>query len=228
MVLETLFAQQSEKWNSIAREHVTESRTAIAECNDHLLREVCHDPSIRQKILVKIASQALLTSVKAYQELEAILRDERQGHLFTTNHYLADNLQAARGDRFIHGLKKLGFKDGNLYNNPINFQQMKNTIHHSNETSAVYDIHDTLKAYYKVAIKRFIDNVGNQIIERILLGPEGLVNIFTPVWVTNLNDEELALLVGEDEMTTDMRLDLNAQIKRLEMAKKICANRSVD
>ena len=55
---------------------------------------------------------------------------------------------------------------------------MKLFLHLSNEVSVIYDIHDTLKAYYKVAIKCFIDNVKNQVIQQNLLGLSGPVNIF--------------------------------------------------
>lgn len=48
-------------------------------------------------------------------------------------------------------------------------------VHLSNEDQAVRDIHDILKAYYKVAVKRFTDNVVLQVTERHLLGLEGTV-----------------------------------------------------
>lgn len=38
------------------------------------------------------------------------------------------------------------------------------------EEQAVHDIHDMLKAYYKVLFKRFTDNVIIQVVERHILG----------------------------------------------------------
>jgi hypothetical protein len=45
----------------------------------------------------------------------------------------------------------------------------------SNEDQAVYNIHDILKAYYKVALKRFIDTLVLQVVERHYLGNKGPV-----------------------------------------------------
>jgi len=36
---------------------------------------------------------------------------------------------------------------------------MISVVHLSNETLAIYNIYDILKAYYKVSLKRFIDNI---------------------------------------------------------------------
>jgi hypothetical protein len=58
------------------------------------------------------------------------------------------------------------------------------SVHLSNEDQAVNDIHDTLKAYYKVAMKRFTDNVVAQITERVLLGLEGSVKALNPEMIS--------------------------------------------
>lgn len=114
----------------------------------------------------------------AYKELSAILTDERTPPLLTNNHYLADSLTEARHSRFVHRLEKMGFVDGSRYHGIIDFDSMKTNHLLTNETSAVYEIHDMLQAYYKVAIRRFIDNVANQVIERNLFGPRSPISIF--------------------------------------------------
>ncbi|MCJ1250724.1 hypothetical protein MMC30_007952 [Trapelia coarctata] len=228
VVLERLFNQQARPWDDIANGHLASIFAKISGCNHALFDKVCPDAHVCEKIRSRIQPFIAVAYNKAHAELAALLKDERSGHLFTNNHYLADNLQAARADRFLNGLKRIGFKDGQMYPATINFAQMKANVHLSNETSAVYDIHDILKAYYKVSIKRFIDNVGNQIVERTLLGPEGPLAIFTPQYVSGLSDEEKAAIAGEDEVTTETRSELGMQIERLMVARKICRGRGAE
>ena len=228
VVLERLFTQQTREWDNIAAGHMATVLMRIRSCNDALFNKVCPDAHIQKKLRSKIQPAIDAVVAKAEAELAVLLKDERYGHLLTNNHYLADNLQAARADRFLNGLKRLGFKDGQMYPSPINFAQMKANVHLSNEDSAVYDIRDILKAYYKVSIKRFIDNVGNQVVERILLGPEGPLAIFTPQYVSALGDEERAFVAGQGEVTCEMRAELGMQIERLARARRICKGRSLE
>ena len=181
------------------------------------------DQYVKDKLRSLIETSTKEAIDAAGEELSIVLKDERSGPLLTNNHYYADNLNAARADRFVNGLKKLGFVDG--ADQRIDFKRMKSSVHLSNETSAIYDIHDSLKAYYKVALKRFIDNVAIQVIERNLLGEKGPVSIFTPEFVTSLTPEELAYIAGEDYATSNRRLELNAQIARLNSARKICSGK---
>ena len=104
---------------------------------------------------------------------------------------------------------------------------MKSFLHLSNEASAIYDIHDTLKAYYKMAIKHFINNVKNQIIQQNLLNLSGSVNIFTAEYIIDLNEEEQASVAEEDYATFSMCIELNMQISHLEAAQKICLGRII-
>jgi hypothetical protein len=68
-------------------------------------------------------------------------------------------------------------------------------IHLSNDDQAVYDIHDMLKAYYKVDIKRLTINV-IQITERHILGAKGPVKFLSPNLIGDLAEVQLAELTG--------------------------------
>ena len=199
----------------------------VSQCNDVLFEKVCPDEHIRNKIRAMVDREMSDSISAARDELTAIIKDERQGPLITNNHYLSDNIATARQDRWINSLTKLGFKHGQIHQMPINFDTMKAGAHLSNETAAIYEIHDNLKAYYNVAIKRYIDNVANMVVERNLLGPQGQVHIFTPDYVAGLSTDNLQYIAGEDEVTSELRQDLIAQMDRLEKAKRICAGKVI-
>ena len=224
-VVETLFKHQTSPWQEIGGAHIEEVIKIIEECNNVLFKKVCADEVVRDRIRARLDAKMDISYEVAREELRRLLSDEREGALLTNNHYFAENLNAARADRWINNLKKMGLKDGQQ--TTINFHQMKSTLPISNEESAILDIHDTLKAYYKVAIKRFIDNVKVQTIERNLLGPLGPVSIFSPEYVSILDDEEVASIAGEDYATSNRRTDLKLQISRLEKARKICSGKAI-
>ena len=89
------------------------------------------------------------------------------------------------------------------------------------EDQAVNDIHGTLKAYYKVAMKRFTDNVVVQITERVLLGLDGPVKTLTPELINDLQDHELMELAGENFATSSNRNELMNKYDRFQRALDI-------
>jgi hypothetical protein len=87
--------------------------------------------------------------------------------------------------------------------------------HLSNEDQAVNNIYDTLKACYKVAMKRFIDNVVVQITERVL------VKALNPEIIHDLQDNELMELTGENFATSSNGHELMNKYERFQKASDI-------
>ena len=96
-------------------------------------------------------------------------------------------------------------------------------IHHmSNLKQTVEDIHDILKSYYKVARKRFVDNICMQAADfHLITGPEAPMNIFSPSWVYSLSNEKLEQVAGEDLSVRTKRHRLQKQTKDLEAGRKV-------
>ncbi|MCJ1282732.1 hypothetical protein MMC26_002057 [Xylographa opegraphella] len=224
-VVETLFNFQTSKWPLLANKHMEKIITIIQKCHNNILKETCSDESIRTRLCGKIDPDAESAFEAARAELAHLLVDERDGPLLTNDPCFAENLAKARADRFANGLKKLGLKDKQP-NNYINYDIIKNGIRSSNEQTAIYDIHDTLKAYYDVALPRFVDNVSNQVVQRSLMGRKGPVSILTPEWVAGLDADDLVEIAGENPATSALREELNAAIGRLQKARKLCSGKT--
>jgi hypothetical protein len=92
----------------------------------------------------------------------------------------------------------------------------------SNAQHTVFEVHDILKAYYKVARKRFVDNVTMQASSFVLVnGPNNPLKILSPQFVSSLSDEQLEEIAGEDIGLRRRRIALAKEVKDLEVGKKI-------
>jgi hypothetical protein len=90
-----------------------------------------------------------------------------------------------------------------------------------NEDHTVRDIHDILRSYYKVARKRFVDNVCLQATGYHLVhGPDTPLKLFSPEFVTSLTAEQLEDIAGEDLALKRKRAQLKKEIQDLEAGRK--------
>ncbi|KAK7883400.1 hypothetical protein LTR67_011271 [Exophiala xenobiotica] len=218
-VIENLFRQQTPKWQELAEGHLGKVKATIDSFLIAVIDYLVVDPTVQDRLRTCLMPLLDESVAHAYQTLEDVLEDERGGILQTVNHYFADNLTAAREERVVSRLQKLGIQDG--YPISANLAEITKATHLSNEDQAVYDIHDILKAYHKVAIKRFMDNVVMGVVERSWLGPAGFVGMFDGEFVGNLSDEELASIAGENFSTTNLRAELKEKLHRFEEARRI-------
>ena len=99
---------------------------------------------------------------------------------------------------------------------------MQITNKSSNLEQNVCDLHDILKSYYKVALKRFIDVICMQAADFCLItGPDTPVRVFSPAFVSELTEVQLEAIAGEDAITKRKRIELKREIESLEKGRKL-------
>lgn len=217
-VLENMFRQQSKQWNDIAIKHVADIESIISRFNKAVFQDNFYEDTLRDKLEHRNNVPFRKATQDAAIQLASILADEREGILQTVNHYFADTLSATRQDRVLKRLQKLGVKDGCEVKD---LKYIVSNTHLSNEDQAVNDIHDILKAYYKVALKRFTDNIVIQVVERYYVRPGGPIKSISAEYIGGLSDADLAHLAAENYATSTSRNDVNAKLERLEKALAI-------
>lgn len=98
----------------------------------------------------------------------------------------------------------------------------RSTTSSSNVEHTVCDLHDILRSYYKVARKRFVDNVCMQAADfHLVTGPDTPVRVFSPAFVLDLTAEQLETIAGEDALTKRKRAEFIREIDSLEKGKKM-------
>ena len=169
----------------------------------------------------------LSTSVRsaAKAKLKILLAGELHKIQQISSHEYAKILAAARQDRLASRLKRIGFPDDNTYHK-VTLLEVQRVAHLNFEDQAVYDIHDILKAYYKVALKRFTGGVVLRVIESCYFSSEGPVMLISPEYIRELSDQDLDEVARETYETARARNDNGTRLQRLEQALAIAETES--
>lgn len=131
------------------------------------------------------------------------------------------NCYNSRQERMVSMMQAFAIDDC-THGSVIRLSDAGRTHPMSNTEHVVQDIHDILQSYYKVARKRYVDNVVKQATAYFLIaGPETPLNLFSPMFVSGLPYEELEHVAGEAPRTRRERARLNRDIASLTEAKSI-------
>jgi hypothetical protein len=196
------------------------------------LDKLCMDVQVREEIWSFILDEVLKRYKVAMDQAMFLVSLEREKRPYTVNHYFNDSLQIARGNRKADMLKeksrqeiKRGFNNSAhaSKNLVVDLEDVRRTTRSkSNVEQVKEELHDILWSYYKVARKRFVDNVYQQAIDHCLLtGPMSPLGVFTQEWVIELDAEQLETIAGEAATTKEQRGALTRKIQDLEVAIQI-------
>ncbi|OIW28148.1 hypothetical protein CONLIGDRAFT_600580 [Coniochaeta ligniaria NRRL 30616] len=218
LVIGELFAEQCQPWQSIT--HTLE---------DDILQTVYHTT---QAILGHIAVEETIDSLlgiinKGIECLKAdlnrkileIVDPHNNGHPITYNHYLTENVQKIQAQRRkagiedalkqAFGIEKLGrTRLADIKNEKVDFSVLVTTL--MGDTEADMERYassvavDYMQAYYKVALKKFVDDVSVLAIESCLV--KKLPSLINPEKVFDMDDEEISRLAAESNSTSAERI----------------------
>ncbi|QKX63194.1 uncharacterized protein TRUGW13939_10363 [Talaromyces rugulosus] len=216
-LLTELFHAQSERWGSISRRHVDTIVSLVSRFIHSALAFVAKDPNVRKSLTEGIKLTLQNHTTEAYKELEKLLLDEAR-HPVTYNHYYTDNIQKARLDRSKQDLKSSMddaiHEDWNdkfhVSNSQVEIKKLlyslQGRIMVDMTERACMDARTDLAAYYKVAMKTFVDNVCRQVIERHILS--NLPSVFDPTTISMYTDEDMVRLAAESGQIRDRRVEM--------------------
>ncbi|KAE8365646.1 P-loop containing nucleoside triphosphate hydrolase protein [Aspergillus caelatus] len=106
----------------------------------------------------------------------------------------------------------------------FNLYMLLNSLLKSAETDmiryAAREALDCTLAYYKVALKRFIDGVATDVVETILT--KSLNQLLSPIGVHDMPDALVSRIAGESKENRDLREQLSKKLETLENGSKTC------
>jgi hypothetical protein len=228
-ILASVFREQSAKWETIARELVSYIILLVHQFIIKALDVVCTDKQVYKSIVSAITKDLGDGYQSGIDHVKLLADIERQLKPYTLNHCFAQNQQKRTGSRLRQTLKPMAWVkrkyeglDGMGKLCLMLDDVTKAATNKSNADQAKEAIHDTLQAYYKVAYKRFVDNVFTQAVDyKLLSGPNNPLGIFCDKWVLDLDADQLQALAGESRRTRESRDRLQKEVEDLELALKI-------
>ncbi|KAK2811599.1 hypothetical protein FQN50_001941 [Emmonsiellopsis sp. PD_5] len=227
-----LFQDQSSPWEGIARRHVESSWKLVTRFLEELLETVTDSHTFHSLLNCWISRKTNDRMIRANQSLNQLLVD-RVRHPITYNHYYTENLQKMRQ-------ANLQDKIAGRIQNFIT-SKCKNNIDLSDVTAlaaslstqsesdmddfACAELLDCMQAFYKVAMKTFVDNVAIQVIERELICE--IWTIFTPSDVATMPPDLISRIAGETEESQVQRQQLERKLKTLQEGLEICRRHAI-
>lgn len=227
-ILSSAFKEQSSKWSGMTKAYVSKVIVIIHRFLVMALETLCTDARISEEIWSSILDEVINRYKMAMDQAMFLVSVERDKRPYTLNHYFNENLQISRGNRMAKMLRSKAGKKVEVGSNQkatisdtliVDLDSVKNaTTNKSNVDHVKEEIHDILYSYYKVARKRFVDNVYHQAFDHYLLtGPLSPLVVFSQEWVFKLNAEQLEIIASESLTTKERRATLKTTIEDLEI-----------
>ncbi|CVL13641.1 related to RBTMx2 protein [Fusarium proliferatum] len=222
-VLSSAFQEQSIYWQKMATVYLSKVILSVHKFILGALGKVCHEPRILDELISGLMGDLLARYKDGMNQAIHLVDIERHKKPYTLNHYFNENLQKARNDRINKVLKKKAWIDENKMLHVVKLDDISSVVNnHSNAQHTAEEIHDILQAYYKVARKRFVDNIYHQAVDHCLLsGPSSPLILFCEQWVLGLTDEKLQLIASESRVTQERRQMLQTALQDLTEAIEI-------
>ncbi|KAF4772632.1 hypothetical protein HAV15_011069 [Penicillium sp. str.  len=232
LIVKDLFQEQCGPWQDITRVHITASWKAARESLHRAISYVADEATSKalfEKVILPALENVRHTLEKGSEEL---LMPHQRGHPITYNHYFTESLQKTRADRQKESLRKAlqsyfgvdTLSTSELYMENINLQGLLNSLVQTTIPDmtrfASEEALDCMLAYYKVALKRFVDDIATEVIEVKLLG--AITTLFTPITAFDMPKELIAQIAGESEESQSRREQLNKKLWILGKGSDTC------
>ncbi|KAL4778452.1 P-loop containing nucleoside triphosphate hydrolase protein [Aspergillus varians] len=232
MIVRDLFLEQCRPWEGLTTNHIM---TVWEAAKEFLQLAVAH-------VADEATSKALLDEivVPALEDLKRILRRKTKelllphqgGHPITYNHDFTKTLQKIRAERRDSELRKIltDFFNTNDLQQPCHVGRdlhpirLLNSLLKSSEPDmnrlSSSEALDCMLSYYEVALKRFVDDIANEVVEAKLIF--ALSEILSPVAVFDMPAKLVTRIAGESEENQALREQLNKQVHILRTGSDTC------
>ncbi|KAL8951732.1 MAG: hypothetical protein Q9222_002311 [Ikaeria aurantiellina] len=222
-LIQTMWRKQSSNWRNLALGYTSDIVSITHTYILDLLNILCQDKRVSANLLEAMMEHLTERYKRAMDHTHFILHVENNP--WTLNRYFAENLEKSKQQRAKAVMEAKNEVVCDEYGDDIEPKgegDREQPSSMSNLQNTVLLLHDILKSYYKVARKRFVDNVCMQAADHQLVrGPDTAVKVLSPSFVDDLTADQLEFIAGEDSFTKRERIDLGSQVANLKKARKL-------
>ncbi|KAK0736173.1 P-loop containing nucleoside triphosphate hydrolase protein [Apiosordaria backusii] len=239
MLVADLFLEQSGHWEAIAREHIDSVWNGVNRFLELVIAHIADESTAvaMHREVIKPAMKQVLEDMRT--KTTELLIPHQNAHPITYNDAFLEVLEQVRIERrekeFSEIIKQAlgidktfsltssrswilnrqgGYDLGKLAKDLAGAEGM------GMKRLAATDAMDCLNSYYKVALRRFIDDISVEVIEEKLVN--ALDAILSPVSVYHMSPNLAARIAGEPEDSKVERAQLTKQLEVLEAGLETC------
>ncbi|EAW11895.1 Dynamin family protein [Aspergillus clavatus NRRL 1] len=232
MIVNELFLEQCAPWKDITLDHVLNTWEAAQVFLLDVIRYISDEATsvvLFDELISPELDELRRNLEKRTREL---LAPHHKGHPITYNHYFTETLQSIRASRQRARLSStmrnfFGVDDlsgSYVLNGSYRLDDLLQSLVSLTEPDmtrlASAEALDCMLAYYKVALKRFIDDVAVEVIELNLV--QSLSSILSPVKVFEMPSELVTRIAGESKENRALRDQLNRKLQVLAKGLETC------
>ncbi|KAH1338967.1 hypothetical protein KXX67_009422 [Aspergillus fumigatus] len=231
-IINDLFLEQSKPWEKLTSEHVREVWEAAKAFIKITVTEVT-DMSTSSAILMEVFDPSLDNILKSLEhKTSEMFRAYQEGHPITYNHSFTNSLQQTRQDilmpRLSYAIQRFfqvpQLTSSQCLDDTFDLLHLHDSLMESLKADtarfAALQALDYIRAYYEVALKRFVDGIAIEVIETALI--QALIKIFSPITVYNMPSSLVTRIAGESKESHDMREQLSQKLKTLRNGFETC------
>lgn len=224
-LLSSAFREQTRNWEPMVRSYLGKIVVVIHHFIVTIIGKICTDSKVVGELRFIMDNELLSRYQAAMDEAVFLVGLERDNKPYTLNASFNTTLRGARGLRIAEPLRK-DRHDGSSPPEDRKLFELETVVKvmqgKTNGQEASENIHDILKAYYKVARDRIVDTVFRQAVDHCLLtGPMSPLSLFSEKWVLKLDEQNLASIAGEPRRIVKKREALVKKISDLKSALHI-------
>ncbi|CAM1507917.1 Fc.00g047650.m01.CDS01 [Cosmosporella sp. VM-42] len=223
-----IYRQQVAKWTKITRIHLRWVWTAVKNCFEAILREVCPPSGSTAQLHQRLTKILTLKFEETYLKFEEECmkecdRETERKFLLTNNPSFETELLDWRRLRFWRRQQEV-IMPGKVGVDKV--KEIYDLVHATVRENMVCDVHDALKVYYKQSIEKFISDITMKHTNEFMSDPKGPIAGLTQAYILTLSPEDVESLASEDETALRMRQELKVDIEMLQGAHRIAEEAS--
>ncbi|KAL4912289.1 P-loop containing nucleoside triphosphate hydrolase protein [Aspergillus aurantiobrunneus] len=202
-VEEKVFRRMSAHWVAYTSDLVERIKDRVRECYDVLLRLAIPNNRVRLEVSRLVSARLEEWNRDSDSALQELIEDNQNRPLYTKNPLFES--QVANSEKQLNEIFSEAQPAQGERDRPTSEGRYIPTL-----LSNILQTRVRLEAYYEIAAYRFIDNVATQVIERHVLGPKCPLRAISAETFTQLEDDELNRVAGEDKADALTRKKLEA------------------
>ncbi|KAE8384244.1 hypothetical protein BDV23DRAFT_191849 [Aspergillus alliaceus] len=208
MIVRDLFLEQCLPWEQLTRSHTDSIWVAAGEFLILVVKFVTDEATSAGLIEEVIIPACDSIKQEMDDKTRELLMPHQTGHPITYNHYFTETLQKIRAERH----------EGELAATLKRFFGVDNL---SEPYCAKYSINlNQLLQSLQVALKRFVDDIANEVMESKLMF--SLSRILSPVTVFDMPADLITRIAGESKDSQTIREQLNKELLILSKGSETC------